>query len=203
MSKETTSHDAIAIVNQKKREVAIFISITLVVLIVLIVFPIRLMALKVIQINNEIEGKRGIKEQLDEKIDNFTQLNAQYQEIREDMEDLPLIYPNTGDYSLLVSNIDEIAKANHFRLTSVRVESERIRGDENPFETLNIWTTSINVTGRRTDLVGLLEDVEALPMFPTVKSVSYSNELDDDGLLTFRITMRVYGVDESGIYVDI
>ncbi|GEM_PF-4503352 len=203
MSREKITHDAIIIINEKKREVAIFILITLLVLVILVAFPIRLMALKVIQINNEIEGKRQIKEQLETKINNFTQLNAEYQEIREDLEDFPLVYPNQGDYSLFVANLDEICNANSFRLRSVNINRERLRGEENPYEILSIWSANINVMGRRSDLVHLLEDIEAMPMLPTVRLLSYSNELDEDDFLTFNISMRIYGVDSIGIYLDI
>ena len=203
MSKEKMTHDAILIINEKKREVAIFIVITLVILVILVVFPIRLMALKIVQINSEIEGKRQIKEQLETKINNFAQLNTEYQEIREDLKDFPLVYPNQGDYSLFVANLDEICNANSFRLRSVNIGRERLRGEENPYEILDIWSANINVMGRRSDLVHLLEDIEAMPMFPTVRLLSYSNELDEDDFLTFNISIRLYGVDSPGIYIDI
>jgi Tfp pilus assembly protein PilO len=205
MSKETTSHDTIIIINQKKKEVGIFISITLVVLIILILFPIRLMALSVIKINNEIEGKRKIKEQLDNKIRNFSQLNVEYQEIRDDLKDFSLIFPNEGDYSLFVANLEEICKANYFRLESVNVTSARSSRQvgENPFDSLNIWTTNISVLGRRSDLLRLLEDIEAMPMHPTVSVVSYKNELNNDGFLSFSISIKMYGVNKPGIYLDI
>lgn len=205
MSKETTSHDTIMIINQKKREVGIFISITLVVLTILILFPIRLMALSVIKINNEIEGKRKIKEQLDNKIRNFTQLNVEYQEIRDDLKDFTLIFPNEGDYSLFVANLEEICKANYFRLESVNVTSSRSSREvgENPFDSLNIWTTNISVLGRRSDLLRLLEDIEGMPMHPTASVVSYKNELNNDGFLSFSISIKMYGVNKPGIYLDI
>ncbi len=203
MSKEKMTHEAILIINEKKREVAIFIVITLVILVILVVFPIRLMALKIVQINSEIEGKRQIKEQLETKINNFAQLNTEYQEIREDLKDFPLVYPNQGDYSLFVANLDEICNANSFRLRSVNIGRERLRGEENPYEILDIWSANINVMGRRSDLVHLLEDIEAMPMFPTVRLLSYSNELDEDDFLTFNISIRLYGVDSPGIYIDI
>jgi Tfp pilus assembly protein PilO len=203
MSRQQISHDAIVIINEEKRELAIFVVITLVVLTVLIIFPIRLMALKVVQINNEIEGKKRIKEQLDTKINNFTHLNADYQEIREDLKDLSLVYPNKGDYSLFVSNVDEICKANYFKLRSVSISSERGDKGENPFEVLNFWSVNINVVGRRSDVVNLLEDIEAMPMYPTVTSFGYNNQLNDDGFLSFNILIRIYGVDHSNIYINI
>lgn len=203
MSRTATSHDSIQIINKKKKEVAIFIIITLIVLIVLITFPVRMMTVKVMQINNEIEGKRRIKEQLDEKIENLTQLNTEYQELREDLKDLPLIFPNQGDYSLFTTNLDEIAKANNFRLASVNFSEERTRRQDVPFETLNFWDANISVAGRRTDLIHLLEDIEKMPMLPTVNRVSFRNETDDDDLLNFTITVRIYGVNMQGVYIDI
>ena len=203
MSKDTATHESIIIINEKKREVAIFILITLVVLSLLVVFPIRLMALKVIEVNNEIEGKRRLKERLETKIENFTQLNAEYQEIREDLEDFVLVYPNQGDYSLFVANIEEICNANFFRLRSVNLDRERMRGEQNPFEMLDIWSANITVIGRRSDLINLLEDLESMPMLPTVMSVTYSNELDEEGFLDFSIRIRVYGVTNQSIYLNI
>jgi Tfp pilus assembly protein PilO len=203
MSNQKISHDAIVIINEEKRELAVFIAITLIVLTILIVFPIRLMALKVVQINNEIEGKKRIKEQLDTKINNFTHLNADYQEIKEDLKDFTLVFPNKGDYSLFVANMDEVCKANYFKLRSVSINAERGGREENPFEMLNLWSANINVVGRRSDLVNLLEDIEAMPMYPTVTSLGYNNQLDDSGFLSFNIMIRIYGVNNLGIYIDI
>ncbi len=203
MSRENVSHDAIIVINEKKRELGVFIAITLLVLIILIVFPIRLMALKVIQVNNEIRGKREMKEHLDTKINNFTQLNTEYQEIKDNLGDFTLIFPNQGDYSLFVANMDEICKANYFQLRSVSVNPERARRHENPFEMLNFWSVNINVVGRRSDLISLLQDIESMPMYPTVQSLNYKNDQDEDGFLSFTILVRIYGVDDAMIYFDI
>lgn len=205
MSKKLETYNMVSIINEKKKEVMVFILITLVVLTILIAFPIRLMALSVAKINSEIEGKRRIKEQLDEKIRDFTELNSQYEMLKDDMDDLPLVFPNQGDYSLFVANIDEICKANYFRLESASVDSARrlSRGEENPFSTLDFWTTSISVVGRRNDLVNLLEDLESMPMFPTVQVLGYKNELDEEGFLTFSISIRMYGVKNQHLYLDI
>ncbi len=208
MSKKATSHDAITIINKKKQEVTLFIVITLVVLIVLISFPIRLMVLSVININNEIEGKRIIKEQLHTKISNLNQLNDQYQEIRENLEDFPLIFPNQGDYSLFVANIEEICSSNNFQLKGVGVSHDRARRNEEEqvFEVLDTWSSNLSVVGKRSDLIDLLESFEAMPMYPTVASVSYENE-DGEGaekdLLNFSVTLQIYGVKSPGVYLDI
>ena len=205
MSRKRIAHDAIMIINQKKRELAIFISITLVVLIILIAFPIRLMALSVIKINNEIEGKRRIKEQLDTKISNLTQLNTEYQTIRGELKDFTLIFPPQGDYSLLVANLEEICKMNSVHLSSVNVSMQRLLSgeEENPFEVLNMWEVNMGIMGKRSSLFDLLEDFESMPMYPTVRSVSYKDELTEDGLFRFNIVLRVYGVTKPGLYIDI
>ena len=205
MSRKTVAHESIIIINQKKKELAIFLAITLVVLIVLIAIPIRLMALSVIRINNEIEGKRRIKEQLDTKITNLTQLNTEYQLIREDLKDFMLVFPTQGDYSLFVANLDEICKANYFHLSSVSVALQRTTAGSgvNPFEVLNVWEVNMGITGRRSDLFDLLEDIESMPMYPTVNVVGYKNELTDVGFFNFNISIKIYGVSKPGMYVDI
>ena len=205
MSRKTISHDAITIISKKKKEATLFIVITLVVLIVLIAFPIRLMAISVININKEVEGKRRIRENLDTKITNLTQLNTQYQEIRENLVDFPLVFPSQGDYSLFVANLEEVCKANYFRLESVSVSAQKGSSETEvkKFEVLNVWEARISVVGRRSDIVDLLEKIEAMPMYPSVINFSYINEIDDDGFLKFSILLKLYGVNKQGIYLDI
>ncbi len=205
MSRKRVAHDTIIVITSKKREVATFLMITLAVLIVLIALPIRLMALSVIRINNEIEGKRRIKQQLDTKINNFTQLNAEYQEIREDFKDFPLIFPSDGDYSLFLANLDEICKENFFRLENVGVTSSRgsMKKEGVSFQELNSWDVNISVVGRRSDLARFLEQIEAMPMYPTINVIGFKNEINEDGLLGFNISFRIYGVNKPNMYLDI
>ena len=205
MSREKVSHDAIIVITNKKREVATFLIITLIVLIVLIALPIRLMALSVIRINNEIEGKRRLKLQLDTKISNFTQLNSEFQEIREDFSDFPLIFPSDGDYSLFLANLDEICKDNYFRLENISVTNSRTtpQKEEISFQELNFWDVNMSVVGRRSDLARLLEEIEAMPMYPTINVIGFKNEISEEGLLGYNISFRIYGVHKQNMYLDI
>ena len=205
MGSKTSTHDTIAIINEKKRDVTLFLSLTLIALTLLIAFPIRLMAVSVIKINNEIEGKKRLKETLDTKVRNFNQLNTEYEEVKGDLEDLKLVFPDKGDYSLFVANIEEVCKANYFRLQSVNVEMPRLTGQnaESSFEELTVWTANINVLGRRSDLLKLLEEIEAMPMKPTVNVLSYKNEENEEGFLGFNISIRIYGVKGSEVYSGI
>jgi Tfp pilus assembly protein PilO len=205
MGSKTSTHDTISIINEKKKAVAVFLSITLVALTLLIAFPIRLMAVSVIKINNEIEGKKRLKETLDTKVRNFNQLNTEYEEVKSDLEDLKLVFPDKGDYSLFVANIEEVCKANYFRLQSVNVDMPRLTGQntESSFEVLTVWTANINVLGRRSDLLKLLEEIESMPMKPTVNVLSYKNETNEEGFLSFNISVKIYGVKSSNMYSDI
>jgi Tfp pilus assembly protein PilO len=205
MSKETVSHDAIIIINKKKKEAILFIIITLVVLVVLVAFPVRLMALSVIKINHEIEGKRRIKERLDKKITDLTLLNTEYQDVKDNLKDFPLLFPTQGDFSLFVANIEEICKSNYFRLESVNVSQQRggIKTQGTSYEVLNVWDVNVTVVGKRSDLVSLLESFESMPMYPTVVSLTFQNEVDANGFLKFSISMQIYGINKAGIYTDI
>jgi Tfp pilus assembly protein PilO len=205
MSRKTISHDAIAVINRKRREIAIFIIITLVVFVLLVAFPIRMMIVSVVRINNEINQKRRIDNQLQQKIENMTALNTEYQEIKSEMKDLTLILPNNGDYSLFVANIEEIAKGNNFRLDSVGIATDitRRRIVSEDFEILVPITAMVHVSGRRIDLIKFFEDIENLPMYPTISSVSYKNEPNEEGLFLFSISVQIYGVNNQSIYFDI
>jgi len=209
--RRTIAHDSIAIINKKKKELGVFSAFTLLVLIVLLVFAVRPMLVSIARANSEIKRKEVFNEHLEQKIQDLETLRKQYYEFEDDLEDLTLIYPNNWDFSLFVSNVEELCNQNNFRLLSIRLDRFNPRDEDVllEFEKLGHWSASITVRGREENLIHLFQDFEDLPMYSTVDRLSYEveeidfDDLGDDadyGLMEFVIGVRLYYVKDSNFY---
>lgn len=167
-----------------------FTGFTLLVVIILIAGALRPTALTITRINKEIEEKRFLNEQLDLKLNNITQLSSQYSEIEDDVKNLPLVFPSSGNFSLFMSNVEEISKSFGYSLSGINFGEAD--GIETNLNGLSPFSAKLTITGKKTNLIKLLQAFESMPMYPTVHQVSYASKTNDDGLTTFSIELIIY-----------
>jgi Tfp pilus assembly protein PilO len=183
---------------EKKRSY-IFLGFSLLVTIILIVFAIRPTITTITRINKEIKEKTRTNDLLEKKIDTLSELDKEYKENRQKFDDLELIFPVGENQSLFLANIEPIVARNGYSLSSVRFDS--YKGD---FllntRVLVPQTISVSVRGRQANIVGLLRELEALPTYPTIESLSYSSQEGVDGLSSFTINLRVYSIENDKFY---
>ncbi|MCC7289741.1 hypothetical protein IT417_00590 [bacterium] len=175
-----------------------FAVFTIIVVIVLVAGAIRPTVTKIGQINKEIKVKRQINEQLETKTNAIASLTNQYADNKANIDTLPLVFPSQGNFSLLMSNLEVMAKNNGFNLVGINFGA----GDKVNLgiTTLKPWSVRMTVKGNRANFIKFLEQLEAMPMFPTIIRVTYSNTVDDDGLTPYTIEMRIYKLNESTFY---
>jgi Tfp pilus assembly protein PilO len=181
-----------------KNKVYAFSIFTLAVLLVLLLGAVRPTLITISDINKQIREKEKIDKKLEDKIESITGLGVQYSNIKEDAENLPLLFPTEGNFSLLMSNIEQISAENGFTLSSINFG----KGDE--FEAVNLsvlqpWSVTMNVTGQKGNLVTLLESYEAMPMYPVVSQVSYNNKVVD-GRTAFSIKLTIFHIEETQFF---
>ena len=184
---------------EKKKSYA-FLAFTIFVSIILIVFAIRPTILTITRINSEIKEKERINDQLETKINTLTALDREYEEHREDFESLELIFPVRSTFSLFASNVEAIVTRNGFSLNSINFSDYRGREYSQSTRFLVPSSIRLGVRGRRTNIVNLLRDLEALPMYAVAESVSYSQREDEDGFGSFSINLRVFTVEIDNFY---
>jgi hypothetical protein len=171
---------------------------TLIILIVLIVGAIQPTATTIFRINNELREKRRVNTQLEDKLAALATLNREYVDMESDINDLPLIFPTQGNFSLFMSNIEEICKTYGYNLQSINFNtSDDVDLNLN---TLDTWNAAISIKGKRSNLVRLLEEFESMPMYPVVTQVSYSNTVDDQGLTNFSIALTIFHIEDSNFF---
>jgi Tfp pilus assembly protein PilO len=184
----------------EKRRSYMFLGFTIFVSIVLIIFAIRPTVLTITRINSEIKEKKRINSQLEEKINTLSALDTEYNENREAFDSLELIFPISGTFSLFTSNIEAIVARNGFSLTSVNFDKYKGKEYSSTTRILVPNTIRISVVGRRVNIVNLLQDLESLPLYPVIDSVSYSQKEDEEGLGSFSIGLRVFTVENVNFY---
>lgn len=184
----------------EKKKSYIFFGFSVVVMIILIIFAIRPTILTITRIDKEIKEKEVMNNLLDTKINTLSALDKEYADSKKKMNNLELIYPADGNFSLFMSNIDAITARNGFALMSISFDNYKGENFSIGTKVLVPKTVRLNIRGRSNNLINLLKDLEALPMYPVVESVSYSTQKDKEGLNSFSISLRVYNIENSNFY---
>ncbi len=184
----------------KKKTDLIFTGLTFIAGTLLIVFAVVPTIKTVQEIDKEIKKKREISVALKDKFEALQSLDGQYAQYKETFDDITLIYPSSENFSLFLANIDAVVTRNNFLLKSVGFSEYKVRDSEFSFNVLEPYTVRLSVAGPKVYLITFLKDLEAMPMFPVVESLSYSEEADEDGNLGYSISLRIYGVDNINFY---
>jgi hypothetical protein len=195
----TTEYIKIIKESPEKKKSYIFFGFSIFATILLIVFAIRPTITTISRINNEIKGKTRTNELLGKKINTLSDLDKDYAENRKKFDDLELIFPVKENHSLFLANIEAIVARNGYSLSSVKFD--RYKGDGQVNTTVLIpQSVSFTIRGRQANIVGLLRELEELPMYPVVESLSYSTQEGTDGLSSFAVNLRIYGIENDKFY---
>lgn len=184
----------------EKRKGYIFAAVTIFVSILLIAFAIRPTVITIFKINTEITEKTRLNTQLDAKIDTLSKLDKQYTDMKDDLSNLKLIYPDNGDFSLFMANTPGVLSKNGFLLTGINFDKYSDKNFNTVTKVLVPWSVRLNVKGNSANLINLLKDLEALPMYPVIESFSYSSQKDENGFTNYSINLRIYKIDNNNFY---
>lgn len=184
----------------EKNRSYIYLGTTIVISVFLIVFALRPTITVITRINKEIKEKTALSKSLESKIQTLSTLEQQYAESKKDLNNLELIFPADGNFSLLMSNIDSVVSRNGFALSSINFDDYKGELFASSTNVLLPKTIRMGLKGREVNLVNLLRDMEALPMYPVVETVSFSTQKDSDGLVSFSISLRVYDIENDKFY---
>ena len=193
--------DKVELIKDRKKQAYGFSVFTVLVLIILIVGAIRPSVLTIVRINSEIKEKQQTLATLNNKINALNSLAQQYNEFKDTADDLALVYPANGDFSLFLANIENISETYGFELRSIGFGNER-RREDTQYETLEPISVTLSVAGQKSNLIPFLQRIEEMPMYPVVNSISYSVDEDDDGNTSYSLSIHIYEVGEDNFYED-
>ncbi len=189
---------------ESKKSEMIFTGLTYISAILLIVFAIVPTFKTVQRISSEIKTKEITTQALKSKLTTLTALDGQYTANKETFDGLTLIFPNNENFSLFLANIDSVVSRNAFALNSISFSKNREKPSEEviKFSVIKPYSIGVNVVGNKSGLIPFLNDLEALPMYPIIENISYSNQTDEQGNTNYSITLRVYNIEEVNFYSE-
>lgn len=184
---------------EKMRSYLFFI-FSVIVTIVLIVFAVRPTIVTITRINSEIRQKTRTNELLANKISALSDLDKEYTPNKEHFDNLELIFPADDNFSLFLANIEAVVTRNGFSLNSLSFS--RYRGTDYNLNTrvLVPYTVSFSVSGRQRNIITLMRDLESLPMYPVIESISFSPPEEGQDTGSFSIHLRVYRIENDQFY---
>lgn len=204
MQTEQQIQKKVNIVMDAKQRSYKFAIVTLIVIFVLIIGAIQPTVVTITRILSEIEAKQNMSAMLQTKIDALSSLAKDFNTNAKAFENMKFYFPNRGDFSLIMANIDEIAKKNNFTLQNIGFDSADVNlaTSSEAYTALTPWKAVVSVNGRRENLINFLKDMESLPNFPMMDSISFSNTVDENGEMMFSISFRIYKIDDQDFYMS-
>ena len=189
--------DQVNIVKGKKQQVYTFSVLTFVVVLILVVGAIKPSIETMARLNSEIKQKEIVRDKLEDKMNALNELSLQYAEFEETAEDLELIFPTNGDFSLFLANIESLSEESGFDLKSISFGKTRRQGSS--LTTLKSVRIDLQVEGAKEEIIPFLQKLESLPMYPEIKVLSYSTD-EEDGLNSYAIMMIIYEIQNETFY---
>lgn len=184
---------------EKMRSYLFFI-FSIVVTIILIVFAIRPTVVTIARINSEIAQKTRTNELLENKINALSELDKQYVPNRESFDNLELIFPADDNFSLFLANIEAVVTRNGFTLNSLSFSRYRGRNYNLNTRILVPYAVSFSVSGRQRNIITLMRDLESLPMYPVIETISFSPPEEGEDTGSFAMFLRVYRIENDQFY---
>ncbi|GAB4157359.1 MAG: hypothetical protein Fur003_1090 [Candidatus Dojkabacteria bacterium] len=193
--------DSLALFKDKKKLTFYFGAFTAIVVIVLIAGAIIPSVSTIIRLSAEIKVKKQLYADLQQKANDLENLNQEFDQNRQTFNDMELLFPANKDFSLIMANIEDICVKNGFLLENINFETGEAPNQEvSPTNVLVPRSVTLTLKGKRTSFIPMLKDIEKLPMFPEVISISYANEADDNGNTTYNIQILLYAIEDSLFY---
>lgn len=196
---ESNAVEKLSLIKSKRNQTLGASVFTLIVILVMVVGAIRPSVATILEIREEIQQKEETLETLREKQRTLDGLRAQYDSNEDIFEALPLIYPNTGDFSLFMGNIEEVSLQNGFELTSISFDDNSTEFAQT-YDVLQPIRVTILVRGDVENLIPFLNALESMPMYPGTLAVSYGTQVDDDGKINFNIDLVIYELEDDLFY---
>ena len=201
MANENRKIDLLKIIREtsEKKISYIFAGVTIFVSILLIIGAIKPTITTMTRIRAEISKKEDTEAALAEKISALSELDSQYIGLKNDFNNISLVFPTDGDFSLFMANIDAVSSRNSYILESLSFSEYK---EENPLNTIVIepWSVKLTVAGNRANLINFLKDLESLPMYPVIESITFTEDSDTEEASRFTVNLRIYQIPVNNFY---
>jgi len=157
----------------------------------------------IIETSRKFEDKTALLKKMQQQNTNLTRLLRDQLEQKEKLLALDYYFPNDGDYSLFITNLQPISQRYGFSMTTVSFSSSYFRQVEKitdlQFPEMTPVTFQVSLTGDPAKLGAYLAFIEQMPFQPKVLSVSYSPSRVDASKTQISLTLLLYKMSASAV----
>jgi len=150
----------------------------------------------IIETNRKFAEKEVLLQKLDTQNTNLATLLLDQLQQEEPLSALDYYFPSDGDYSLFVTNLNQISKKYSFLMSSVSFSSSCFRQVEKiaalQFPEMTPMTFQVSLTGDPAKLGSFLSYLESTPFQPKVLSVAYTPNKADVAKTLISLTLLLY-----------
>lgn len=151
------------------------------------------------QLKKELSDNQFVNERLDEKIRNLSILQQKYLSLDKDLSNILSALPNYPQITLLVAQIQAIAKSNNIIITRLQTYDIEISGnknsssnDQNNDNNYSNFNFSLGVEGSYDKLINFLEDLSNFDRIIIIEGLAMSKNTTENNIMQLDIKGKAF-----------
>ncbi|WKZ30508.1 MAG: hypothetical protein QY314_01905 [Candidatus Dojkabacteria bacterium] len=173
-------------------------ALTVALIAILVWGSLRPTIITIFETGEKFNQKTQLLEALKSQNSTLTQLLAEREEAKDELQNIDLYFPYDGNFSLFIINLNQVAHQYDFRMPNVSFAETSSRQIENnptfQFIGMRPTTFQIGLEGNPANIFQFSSYVENTPFFPKLINISYSNPKDGN-TTAVDLTYLVYKLD--------
>lgn len=178
----------------QKKQVKVYTEIVLSILMVAFFgfFAIRPTLVTISGLFKEIKDKKEIVTQMDQKINNLSKAQANYNQVKNRLYLVDEALPQDPALSLLIKQVESLARVSSVNLESVKFNKTNLQGETGKEEAQEV-TFSLAFSGDYKNLKQFLNSLDTLRRVILVESFAFKSQTEKEvQLLTLTVNARAY-----------
>lgn len=178
----------------QKRQARVYTGIVLSILTVAFFgfFAIRPTLVTISGLLKEIKDKKEVVNQMDQKINNLTKAQTNYNQIKEKLYLVDQSLPQDPGLSVLIKQLEALTRLSSVNFESVRFEKTNLQGETEKKENQEV-TFSLVLSGNYQNLKNFLNSLDILRRVILVESFAFRSTMEEEiQILTLSINAKAY-----------
>lgn len=155
-------------------------------------FAIRPTLVTISGLLKEIQDKKEVVNQMDQKINNLTKAQTNYNQIKEKLYLVDQSLPQDPGLSVLIKQLEALARLSSVNFESVRFEKTNLQGETEKKENQEV-TFSLVLSGNYQNLKNFLNSLDTLRRIILVESFAFRSTTEEEiQILTLSVNAKAY-----------
>ncbi|KPJ70337.1 hypothetical protein AMJ51_02265 [Microgenomates bacterium DG_75] len=142
-------------------------------------FAIRPTLVTISGLYKEIKDKRTLVAEMDQKIENLTRAQVNYNQIKDELYLIEESLPQNPELPTLIKQLEALTRLNSVNFESIRFEKTNLQGEEEKKETQDVGF-NLTVSGDYSNLKQFLNSLDTLRRIILVENFAFQSETEEE-----------------------